>query len=74
MEPGLPQRSILGFCQIANLLTDASIRIETGSQEAVTDCGRTHFHGTEAPLPKSESSASKLSRDSGMTLVFRYRV
>lgn len=36
--------------------------------------GRTHFDGTQAPPPKSESSASKISRHSGMTLVFKYYV
>jgi hypothetical protein len=36
--------------------------------------GRTHFHGTQAPPPTSESSASKIFRHSGMTLVFRYHV
>ena len=36
--------------------------------------GRTHFHDTKAPRPKSESSASKLFRDSGVTLVVKYRV
>jgi hypothetical protein len=36
--------------------------------------GRTHFHGTQAPPPKSESSASKIFRHSGMTLVFKHHV
>jgi hypothetical protein len=36
--------------------------------------GRTHFHGTQAPPPKSESSTSKIFRHSGMTLVFKYHV
>jgi hypothetical protein len=33
--------------------------------------GRTHFHGTQAPPPKSESSASKIFRHSGMTVAFK---
>jgi hypothetical protein len=33
--------------------------------------GRTHFHGTQAPPPKSESSASKILRHSGMTVAFK---
>ena len=36
--------------------------------------GTTHFHGTQAPPPTSESSASKIFRHSGMTLVFKYHV
>ena len=33
--------------------------------------GRTHFHGTKAPPPKSVSSASKIFRRSGITLTFK---
>src|ERR1700719_4151809 len=33
--------------------------------------GRAHFHGTWAPPPKSESSASKIFRHSGMTVAFK---
>jgi hypothetical protein len=33
--------------------------------------GRTHFHGTQAPPPTSESSASNIFRHSGMTLAFK---
>jgi hypothetical protein len=33
--------------------------------------GRMHFHGAQAPPPKSESSASRIFRHSGMTLVFK---
>jgi hypothetical protein len=33
--------------------------------------GRTHFHGTQAPSPKSKSSASKILRHSGMTVAFK---
>ena len=33
--------------------------------------GRTHFHGTQAPPPKSESSASKILRHSGTTVAFK---
>jgi hypothetical protein len=31
----------------------------------------THFHGTWAPPPKSESSVSKIFRHSGMTVAFK---
>jgi hypothetical protein len=30
-----------------------------------------HFHGTQAPPPKSESSASKIFRHSGITVAFK---
>ena len=33
--------------------------------------GRTHFHGTQAPPPKAETSASKIFRHSGMTVAFK---
>ncbi len=33
--------------------------------------GRTHFHGTRPRYQKSESSASKIFRDSGMTVAFK---
>jgi hypothetical protein len=36
--------------------------------------GRTHFHGTQAPPPTSESSASKFFRHPGMTLAFKNHV
>lgn len=47
------------------------LRNETTGLVVTHFSGRTHFHGTGAPPPKSESSASKSFGHSGMTAAFK---
>ena len=70
---GLPIRSIVYRDQsssasvgFGSVVSRSQMRAPGGTHFS----GRTHFHGTWAPPPKSESSASKIFRDSGISQVF----
>ena len=51
--------------------SDEDLSLGTSAPWGTHFSGRTHSHGTQAPPPKSESSASKILRHSGMAVAFK---